>query len=319
MLLFPAFALAEPVRIPGPEGPLEAEMIAVEGALHAVVIIPGSGPTDRDGNSGQGLATNTYRLLAEGLAEAGIASLRIDKRGFYGSAQAIADPNDVTISAYAQDARNWVDFASTLAPCVWIAGHSEGGLVALFAAQDAPEALCGLILLATPGRPLGQLLIEQLEGNPHPDLIMADLRAIVTDLESGNRRETKAIPPILRPLFRAEVQDYLIDLLSHDPAGIASGWRGHALIVQGDADLQVRPLDADLLVRAMPHARRLDLSQATHTLKVFVEGNPLATYRDPTLSLHDGLLRGIVQFLCDLPDSRCLQSAPSCRRASSDS
>ena len=303
-LALPALAMAEPVHIPGPKGPLEAEMIAVEGALHAVVIIPGSGPTDRDGNSGQGLATNTYRLLAEGLAEAGIASLRIDKRGLYGSVEAITDPNDVTISAYAQDARNWVDFASSLAPCVWIAGHSEGGLVALFAAQDAPDSLCGLILLATPGRPVGQLLIEQLEANPQNDALMGEIRAIVTDLESGLNRDPASISAVLQPLFRAGVQGYLIDIFSHDPAVLAAGWHGHALIVQGDADLQLRPLDADLLERAMPQARRIDLFQGTHMLKAEVEGHPLATYRDPTLPLHDELLRGIVRFLGDVPEPK---------------
>jgi len=81
--LIPAMAAAEPVQIAGPHGPLEAEQIEVGGAAHAVVIVPGSGPTDRDGNSpGAGLATDSYKLLAEGLAQAGIASLRTDKRGF---------------------------------------------------------------------------------------------------------------------------------------------------------------------------------------------------------------------------------------------
>jgi pimeloyl-ACP methyl ester carboxylesterase len=301
-LLFPALARAESVRIPGPEGPLEAEMIPVENARHAVVIIPGSGLTDRDGNSGKSLATNTYRLLAEGLAQAGIASLRIDKRGLFGSAQAIADPNAVIISAYAEDARNWVDFASTLAPCVWIVGHSEGGLVALVAAEDAPESLCGLILLATPGRPVGQLLIEQLEGNPQNARIMAETRAIVADLTSGQRRDPASVSAILRPLFPVGLQGFLIDLFSHDPVVLASAWHGHALIVQGDADLQVRPLDADLLEGAMPQARRIDLSQGTHMMKAVVEGQPLATYQDPTLPLHHELISSIVRFLDDLPE-----------------
>ncbi|GGH48945.1 hypothetical protein GCM10011341_10950 [Frigidibacter albus] len=118
-LLLPTLALAEPVQIPGPQGPLEAERIAVEGAAHAVIIIPGSGPTDRDGNSGpMGLRSDSYKLLANGLAAEGIASLRIDKRGLYGSAAALADANDVTIANYAQDVRDWVAEASSLAPCV---------------------------------------------------------------------------------------------------------------------------------------------------------------------------------------------------------
>jgi pimeloyl-ACP methyl ester carboxylesterase len=301
MLLFPTFPLAEPVFIPGPEGPLEGEVISVEGALHAVVIVPGSGPTDRDGNSSQGLATNTYRLLAEGLAENGIASLRIDKRGLYGSVRAIADPNDVTLAAYAEDVRNWIVFASALAPCVWIAGHSEGGLVGLVAAQDASERLCGLFLLATPGRPVGQLLIEQLDTNPDNARLMPEIRAIVTDLEAGRSLNAESISSDLQPLFHTGIQRFLIDLFSYDPAVLASAWRGHALIVQGDDDLQVGSIDADLLEHAMPQAQRLDLSGATHVLKVSVEGDPFATYTDPTLPLHVDLLPGIVRFLADLP------------------
>lgn len=146
----PSLALADTVQIPGPQGSLEAEMIAVEGAAHAVVIIPGSGPTDRDGNSAaMELASDTYKLLAEALAANGVASLRIDKRGMFGSVTAIPNPNAVTIADYADDARHWVEHASRLAPCIWIAGHSEGGLVALAAAQNAPKGLCGLILMAT--------------------------------------------------------------------------------------------------------------------------------------------------------------------------
>jgi len=128
--------LAETIKIDGPLGPLSAEILPVQDADHVVVIIPGSGETDRDENPFQ-----TYRLLAEGLAKHGIASLRIDKRGLFDSAAAIQDPNDVTIADYAQDARDWAEHATTLAPCVWIAGHSEGGLVALVAARRPLDGL----------------------------------------------------------------------------------------------------------------------------------------------------------------------------------
>jgi predicted alpha/beta hydrolase len=117
-MLFPALAVGKPVHIPGPEGPLEGEMIVVDGALHAVVIVPGSGPTDRDGNSSQGLATNTYRLLAEGLAEAGISSVRIDKRGLYGSSMAIANPNNVTLSAYVSIPRHLATCSTNMWPVI---------------------------------------------------------------------------------------------------------------------------------------------------------------------------------------------------------
>lgn len=296
----PGAALSDFVQIPGPAGPLAAERIAVAGAAHAVVIVPGSGPTDRDGNGpAVGLASDAYRMLAEGLAARGIASLRIDKRGFFGSAAAIADPADVTLDAYAADARDWVGAAAALAPCVWIAGHSEGGLVALMAAQQPPEPLCGLILLATPGRPIGRLLVEQMAATPAMAPLMPELSALVADLEAGRNRDPADIAPALRPMFGAGAQRYMADLFAHDPAALARGWPGPALIVQGDADLQVRPQDAGLLADAMPQAARLDLAGGTHMLKPAVAGQPFAGYRDPTLPLHPALLPGIAAFLTD--------------------
>ena len=289
---------ADPVQIPGPKGALEGEAVAVSDAVHAVVIIPGSGPVDRDGNGPPvGLNSDSYRLLAEGLAEHGVASIRIDKRGFYGSSAAIEDPNDVTIGDYAEDVRGWVAKARAFAPCVWLAGHSEGGLVALAAAADPPEGLCGLILIATAGRPMGQLLIEQVKANPAMAPLMPELTSIVADLEAGRTRDPATISAPLQGLFAPGVQPYMTDLFGHDPVLIAQGWRGPALILQGDRDVQIKPLDAELLAKAMPQAERIDLPGATHMLKADQPGQPFATYTDPALPLHPEALPAIAGFL----------------------
>lgn len=298
LLLFLGPAMADPVQIAGPQGPLEGELISAEGITDIVLIIPGSGPTDRDGNAPQmGLSTDMYKLLAEGLATHGIGTLRIDKRGMYGSAAAIADPNDVTIAAYAEDVRNWVRYATNIAPCVWIAGHSEGGLVALVAAQDAPDSLCGIILLATPGRPLGQVMLEQFEANPANGPLLPELRSIIADLEAGRSRAAATLTPALQPFFTDGLQAYMIDLFSYDPVQMARTWQGPALIIQGDADIQVRAQDADLFASALPQAGRINLAQGTHVLKVAVPDNPLATYTNPALPLHPDLVTGVVQFI----------------------
>ena len=290
-------AHAETVEISGPLGPLAGERITVEGAEHVVVIIPGSGMTDHNGNGPPGgMRSDTYLLLAEGLAARGVASLRVDKRGTFASAGAISDGNDVTIAAYAQDARDWVNEAAGLAPCVWLAGHSEGGLVALAAAQTPPEALCGLILLAAPGRPVGQLLIEQIAANPASAFLLPEVEAAVAEIEAGRSIDPEGLAPPLQPLFTPGVQRYMIDLFSHDPVAVAQ-WEGPALIVQGDADLQVRPLDAGLLATALPQAERLDLPGGTHMLKPDQPGQPFASYSDPSLPLHAALIPAIVAFL----------------------
>jgi pimeloyl-ACP methyl ester carboxylesterase len=301
-LVLATVAAADPVQIPGPLGPLFGEAIAVANARHAVVIIPGSGPVNRDGNGPQlGLASNTYKMLAEGLAAHGIATIRVDKRGLFGSRAAILDPNNVTVAAYADDARRWVERAAELAPCVWIAGHSEGGLIALVAARTPPKHLCGLILLAAAGRPVGDLLREQMRAVPAMAPLMREIDATTAELEAGHAVDPGGLPPQLRPIFARGIQRYLIDVFAYDPVRIAAGWRGPVLIVQGDADRQVKPLDADLLAAALPQAHERMLAGATHMLKVSVPEQPFATYVDPGVPLHPDLIPAITEFLDQNP------------------
>ena len=89
-----------------------------------MLIVPGSGPTDRDGNNPMGVAAAPYRMLAEALAARGIGSVRIDKRGMFASAGAAADPNAVTIGDYFKY-KGTVDFMENLARA------NSGGFLAL--------------------------------------------------------------------------------------------------------------------------------------------------------------------------------------------
>ena len=133
---------AEPIQIAGPNGPLEAELTEVAGAAHVLVIIPGSAPTDCSGNgSSMGLSSDTYLLLADGLAEVGIASLRIDKRGFFGSEAAIAYPSYVTVAAYAEDARAWVTSRLSCSVAM-LAQPGQQGLLNMKTDLRAPRIDC---------------------------------------------------------------------------------------------------------------------------------------------------------------------------------
>jgi len=104
----------------------------------------------------------TYALLAHGLVSHGVATLRIDKRGMFGSARPIQNANAVTVADYVADAELCADALrrETGKDCVWLIGHSEGGLIAL-AAGEKGDPYCGLVLLTTPGRPIGVLLRRQ--------------------------------------------------------------------------------------------------------------------------------------------------------------
>lgn len=297
----PASAGEMAVEIPGPRGPLRGTLLKPDRPAAAVVIIPGSGPTDRDGNNPLGVAASTYRLLAEDMATENIASLRIDKRGMFGSASAVADANAVTLADYAADIRGWArllrDEAGT--PCVWLMGHSEGGLVALVTA-DVADGICGLVLIATPGRPLGQVLRDQLTANPANALVLDQAFAAIAALEKGERVDVGHLHPALAPLFSPAVQSFLIDTFKRDPAKLAAAWKGSMLIVQGTRDLQESMEDARRLHEAAPGSTLLPVPGANHVLKAVASDDRaanIAAYANPRLPLVPGLAKSIADFI----------------------
>ena len=283
----------------GPGGLLEGTWQPATPGAPVVLMIPGSGPTDRDGNNPGGVAAGTYRLLAEGLAASGIASLRVDKRGMYGSRRAAADPNAVTLDDYVNDAQAWLAEIRRRDPAaaVWLLGHSEGGLVALAAAGTAPD-LAGLILVAVPGRPLGAVLREQLAANPANAVIMPEALDILSHLERGERVES--VSPLLLPLFRPAVQGFLISMLRIDPAALVATVRRPVLILQGERDIQVGPADAEALHRANPDSRLVLLPLANHVLKPVASDDRaanIAAYRDPALPLAAGAVEAVAAMV----------------------
>jgi alpha-beta hydrolase superfamily lysophospholipase len=294
------------VEAPGPLGPLKAVLAMPAGKPSAaVVIVPGSGPTDWDGNSPLGVRAQPYKLLAQDLGARGIASLRIDKRGMFASAGAVADANRVTIADYATDVRQWVKTAKarTGLPCIWILGHSEGGLVALAAAQAAPD-VCGLILVASPGRPVGEVLRGQLKANPANSPLMDQANRAIDQLEAGRKIDTSGMDPALLPLFAPQVQDYLLSLFSYDPARLAASVSKPMLIIRGTSDLQTQEEDSARLAASARHGRLIVLPGVNHVLKAVPVADRqanIASYADPSLPLAPGVVEAIAAFLAAPP------------------
>lgn len=291
-----------PIEAAGPKGLLAGTLLSPPGTLGPVaLIIPGSGPTDRDGNNPFGVRAASYRLLAEGLFHQGITTVRIDKRGMFGSASAVSDPNAVTIADYVVDTEAWVNAirATTGAPCVWLIGHSEGGLVALAAAQEVKN-LCGLVLVAAAGRPLGDVVKSQLRRNPANAPLIGAADAAIDRLASGQKVDVSALPPPLLPLFNPVVQGFLISAFALDPAKLAAGVHLPMLIVQGSSDLQVAVEDAEKLRAAKPSAVLKILPNVNHVLKDVASGSPadnLAAYTNADLPLAKGVAATIATFV----------------------
>jgi hypothetical protein len=294
-------AAAAPMTVPGPQGELAGTFVDAGAGAPVVLIIPGSGPTDRDGNNPLGVKAAPYRMLAEALAAHGISTLRADKRGMFGSKAAIPDANAVTIADYAADAHNWANALRkrTGVKCVWLLGHSEGGLVALAAAQQ-PQGICGLILVASPGRKLGAIIREQLEANPANAPILPPAMAALQSLEAGKTVDTTGMPTPLLALFSPKVQPFLIDLLHQDPVALARSTKLPMLIVRGGKDIQVAAADAQALYSARPDAQLLIPPNMNHVLKDVAgddRASNLEAYADPSLPIDASLVEGIAAFV----------------------
>jgi len=291
--------IEEDIAASGPIGPLAGTLTLptaprpLPPEVPVFLIVPGSGPTDRDGNSPLGITAAPYRLLAEALAARGYPSVRIDKRGMFGSAGAVPDPNDVTIARYGDDLLAWTAAIRERLPaedgtrCVIPIGHSEGGLVALAAMGRIPDA-CGLILIASIGRPLDEVIREQLRANPANAPFLQEAEAALAMLRRGERVDAGTISPALRPLLGAEVQGFLIDAMSYDPTALAAQVARPMLVIQGTRDLQVSVADARILADAAPDATLALLPDVNHVLKNVTSEDPsanLATYADPNIPI----------------------------------
>ena len=266
-------------------------------AVPVVLLLSGSGPTDRNGNSpmlpGK---NNSLQMLAEGLAENGIASLRYDKRGVGESAKAMVSEADLRFETYVDDAVAWCEQLrkDRRFSAVIIAGHSEGSLIGMLAAKRCNAA--GFISIAGAGRAAADILRTQLAGKLPPELATQS-DAILKNLEAG--KTTDDPPAALAALYRSSVQPYLISWFRYDPAKSIAALTVPVLIVQGTTDLQVSVDDAKRLAAANPKAKLLLIEGMNHVLKEVPPDREkqMASYSDPKLLLAPDFLAGVVEFV----------------------
>ncbi len=267
------------------------------GARVVVLIIAGSGPTDRNGNQ-RTMASNYLKKIAEELQRAGIASFRYDKRGVGASRMANPSEESVVFNDFVSDAAVWIRRLKSdkRFQKVIVLGHSEGALVGMLACQQAPAD--GFISVAGIGRPLDVVLKEQLTGNPYnPKEIIDQSFTIIDSLKAGHR--VKRISPMLFALFRPSVQPFLISVFQYNPATELARLKIPVQIVQGTTDIQVTEQDAALLHAAKPTAVRSTLTGMNHVLREAPADRMLnvSTYSKGELPLAPGLMPALVAFI----------------------
>ncbi len=277
---------------------LDREDVVVHGTLlkpdaaeTLVILHAGSGPTDRDGNQ-TGMINNSLRLLAEAIADQGIAVLRYDKRGI-GASRSDQPESDLRPSHYVNDLVAWVEWGRDRGfEHIHLIGHSEGALFAKAAAHEVP--VDSVISIAGAGRSAGVLLREQTEGRL-PGELGEQFEEILTALEAG--RQADEVPTVLQSIFRSSVQPYMIEWLAMEPAELAAGLDVPLLVIGGSTDLQVGQADFDALAA---HARDSAwIEGMNHVLKP-AEGpieEQITIYNNPDLPLHEALTPTLAEWL----------------------
>lgn len=265
-------------------------------ARDVALILPGSGPTDRNGNFPEG-KNDSLKMLADGLAQKGIATLRIDKRGVGASLAAAPDEAELRAETFVEDAVAWADFLKSEMPeaRLFLIGHSEGALLASLAAQQ--RDMSGIVLIAGVGRPAPDLIREQISGSSMSEELKRRSDELLETLKRGETDDD--VPRELMPLYRPSVQPYLISWFAYDPAAAFGKLTIPALIIHGSHDLQVRTADAALLAAARPDATFITIERMNHVLKSAPLDRPanMATYADPALPLAQGLTDAIADFI----------------------
>ncbi len=265
-----------------------------------VLIIAGSGPTDRDGNNPAGGRIDNLKRLALLLAGEHIASVRFDKRGVAASQPATPDERNLSVEAYVADTVAWAHRLKAdprFGPLILL-GHSEGALIATLAAEQAGAS--AVISLSGSGRPVAEVIREQLAQRLAPAQL-AQGTALLDSLQAGQTSLNVPVP--LRQVFRPTVQPYLISLLRQDPAAAFAQLKVPALIIQGRNDVQVDVADAELLKAAKPDAQLVLIDGMNHTLRISPRdiSGQRETYQNPELPLARELGQRIVAFIRQLP------------------
>lgn len=273
-----------------------------EGPYPVALIHAGSGPTDKDGNTMMSAGkNNSLKMLAEALAENGIASIRYDKRNLGDNRSLATVPNDLVLEDFIGDAAAWLAYAQGHDDFeeVVMVGHSEGALIGTIASTQ--QQVDALVLLAGPGRPLDEMMLEQFGSDPQvSEDLLQEMERLLEQIKNGEIVEEMSDE--LVGLFQPTNQLFLTSLFAYDPSEELAKVERPILVMNGTTDLQVKEEDAERLTSANSLAELQLIEGMNHVLKEASEDREenFETYGNPNLPLADGLVDSIVRFINDL-------------------
>lgn len=259
-----------------------------------VILIAGSGPTDRNGNQVATGDNNSLKFLAEGLTDSKTSVFSYDKRILQQLKDKNTDEKSLRFDDMITDACDVFTYFKSQNKYnkIFIAGHSEGSLIGIVTTTKMKAD--GFISLAGAGRPINEVLSDQIEKNA--PILKEDAKPVLDSLSKGKTVVIKN--PFLNSLFRESVQPYLISWIKYKPQDEIKNVQVPILLVNGTKDLQVPESEAYLLNKANPKSELFIIENMNHVLKEIInDGDNLKSYSNPNLPVMPSLIERIKVFI----------------------
>ena len=287
----------EIITLSTPTGDLKGTLVLPNYGKHfnLVILQPGSGPTDRNGNNPMGIKANSYRLLAEALAKKNIATLLMDKRGIAASALAAKSEADLRFDDYINDLEGWADWMKKdkRFKKITLAGHSEGSLIAMVAAQKI--SIDNYISISGISQPIENIITWQISQQAPKLAPIVD--SLFLRLKLGEKLDS--VPPYLFSVLSPSVQPYMASWMKYNPCNEIKKLTLPVLIIQGTTDIQVKTEEAEKLHECNPQTSLIIIAGMNHILKKAPEDRTqnMQTYSDEKLPVMPELVNAIADFI----------------------
>ncbi|WP_445957058.1 alpha/beta hydrolase [Yeosuana sp.] len=257
-----------------------------------VIIIGGSGPTDRNGNQNF-LRNNSLKKLAEALSNNQIATFRYDKRIVKQIRTGNIDRN-IMFDHFVTDAISVINYFKTKNTFnhIYILGHGQGSLVGMLAAKDRVD---GFISVGGVGQSIDNIILEQIE-KTYP-VYSNEAKSVFNSLRNGQK--TKEYPAELASVFNMEIQSFMMNWMQYNPQEEIKKLQMPILIINGTKDLQVDFKEATLLHEANTNST-MKLIENMNTFLVTIEGDNLdnsKSYDETFRKISPQLIQEITDFI----------------------
>lgn len=300
LLLFPLIVFSQEIKTEDIEvnSLIKGTLFSLENTSskpNLVIIIAGSGPTNRNGNQ-LGMQNNSLKFLAETIAKDGNVAFSFDKRIITQMKEGNLDEKSLRFDDFITDVKDIITYFKKQNKYnkIIIAGHSEGSLTGMIAAKDNADAF---ISLAGAGRTIDLIITKQIE--KQAPFLKTKTEENFKILKEG--KTFKLENQMLASIFRESVQPYMISWMKYNPQEEIKKLNIPILIINGTKDIQVAESEAKLLHEANPKSELKIIDKMNHIFKEINEDEEnIKSYSNPDLPIMTELAETINSFIKSL-------------------